>query len=137
MDTQMKCAVILNESLPVGVLANAAAILGMTLGTRFGQLVGEDVKDADGGTHPGIVTVPVPALRADAKTLAAIWEKASADEAVFAVDFTDVAQGFRVYGEYVERMGAASPASLGFLGIGLAGDAKHVNRLTRNLPLLR
>ena len=121
MDTQMKCAVILNESLPVGVLANAAAILGMTLGTRFGQLVGEDVKDADGGTPPGIVTVPVPALRADAKTLAAIWEKASADDAVFAVDFTDVAQGCRVYGEYVERMGAASPASLGFLGIGLAG----------------
>lgn len=137
MDTQMKCAVILNESLPTGVLANAAAILGMTLGKRYGQLIGEDVEDAEGGAHPGIVTVPVPALRADAQTLLSIWEKASADDAVFAVDFTDVAQGCRVYGEYVERMGAVSPESLSFFGIGLAGDARRVNRLTGNLPLLR
>ncbi len=132
-----KCVIILDEALPLGALSNAAAILGATLGKRFPQIVGADVADGTGGVHPGIVNVPVPVLRSNAQELRALRARAAADEALFVVDFTDVAQKCRDYGEYVRRLGDASQAELDYLGIALVGEAKRVNRLTGSLPLLR
>ena len=83
------------------------------------------------------MNVPVPVLRSNAQELRALRARAAADEALFVVDFTDVAQKCRDYGEYVRRLGDASQAELDYLGIALVGEAKRVNRLTGSLPLLR
>lgn len=40
-----KCVLILDAELPLGLLANAAVILGATLGSRIPEVVGEDVYD--------------------------------------------------------------------------------------------
>ena len=38
-----KCVMVIDPELPTGVIANTTAILGMTLGKRFPEQVGNDV----------------------------------------------------------------------------------------------
>ena len=64
-----KCVMIIDPELPTGVIANTTAILGMTLGKRFPEQVGNDVTDASEKTHLGIITVPVPILKGSREML--------------------------------------------------------------------
>ena len=140
METQeRKCVLVLDESLPAGVLANTAAILGITLGRQAPDVVGEDVTDGSGHSHLGIITFPVPVLRAGAEQLRALREKLYETEmaAVTAVDFSDVAQSCRTYEEYRDKAAGAAEETLRYYGLGLCGPKKQINRLTGSLPLLR
>ena len=137
MDGQAKkCVMIIREDLPKGLAANTAALLGITLGKRFPEIVGEDLTDAAGKTHPGISRLPVPILRGSGAALTALWEKLSQPELsqVTAVDFSRLAQGCRDYGEYREKLAAAEDP--GYTGIALFGPKKSINYLSGNLPLL-
>ena len=57
-----KCVLVIDEAMPRGLAANTAAILGITWGRLRPELVGEDVTDAAGAIHPGIIRTPVPVL---------------------------------------------------------------------------
>ena len=72
--TTSKCVMVLDENLPLGLLANTAAILGITLGKHMPEAVGADVLDGSGKAHLGIITFPVPILRGDAEQIRAIRE---------------------------------------------------------------
>ncbi len=130
-----KCVMILDEKLPSGVVANVAAILGVTLGQRRPEVVGRDVVDGDGDTHAGIIQFPIPILRASSEQLRGIRERL--DGSLTAVDFSDLAQGCRTYAEYIAGMAGTSERQLNYLGLALCGDRKRINRLTGSLPLLR
>ena len=54
---------VLDENLPLGLLANTAAILGITLGKHMPEAVGADVLDGSGKAHLGIIMFPVPIIR--------------------------------------------------------------------------
>jgi hypothetical protein len=60
----MKPVIILTDDLPVGLEANFAAVLAMSLGRSCPDLVGHETPAADGSVLPGITTVPVPLLAA-------------------------------------------------------------------------
>lgn len=46
MDLQNeKCVMVIDENLPLGIIANTAAIMGITLGKRMPQVVGADVHE--------------------------------------------------------------------------------------------
>lgn len=132
-----KCVIVVDESLPLGLMANTAAILGITLGARLPGVVGADVRDGGGNGHMGIIEFPVPVLKADEKELArlriALYGSDYADLTV--ADFTDVAQSCKTYDEYIDKMSAAE--ELRYLGIAICGAAKKVNRLTGSMALLR
>jgi len=64
-----KCVMIIDEQLPLGLIANTAAILGITLGKTMPEVVGTDVIDGTGHEHLGIIEFPVPILKGNAKTL--------------------------------------------------------------------
>ena len=129
METQeRKCVLVLDESLPAGVLANTAAILGITLGRQVPEVVGEDVTDGSGHSHLGIITFPVPVLRAGPEQLRRLREK---------LYEPDVAQSCRTYEEFLDKAAGAEEESLRYYGLGLCGPKKQVNRLTGSLPLLR
>lgn len=134
-----KCVLVLDERLPPGLIANTAAILGITLGRHRPETVGETVYDAAGNAHLGIIGFPVPVLRGNAALLKDLREKlyAPAFAGLTAVDFSQLAQGCKTYGEFREKMAAAPADTLRYLGIAICGDKKMVNRLTGNLPLLR
>lgn len=135
--TDMKCVIVIDENLPIGIVANTAAILGVTLGARVPEVVGVDVRDRMERNHMDIIELPVPILKASAKTLdklrLSLYDKEYAD--LTAADFTDVAQSCGTYDEFIDRISSAD--DLRYFGIALYGPKKKVNRLTGNLPLLR
>ena len=133
-----KCVMILDENLPLGLLANTAAILGITLGKHMPEAVGADVFDGSGKAHLGIITFPVPILREDAEQIRSIRETLYGDgyQDVIVADFSDVAQCCKNYGEYMSKAARADESEWRYFGIGLCGPKKLVNRLTGSMPLL-
>lgn len=134
-----KCVMILDESLPLGPIANTAAIMGITLGKQIPEVVGEDVLDRSGNAHLGIIEFPVPVLKGSPETIRAIREKLCQPEfqELTVVDFSDLAQGCRTYDEFVEKMGQVPEETLQYLGVAICGPKKKVNQLTGSMPLLR
>jgi hypothetical protein len=136
---EQKCVMVIDGTLPLGLIANTAAILGTTLGARLPQVVGRDVCDAAGNTHLGINTVPTTVLQAGEELLRTIRAKLYEPEfaEVLAVDFSDVAQRIHVYEDYLTEAEHTTTDAFRYFGIALYGDKKRVNRLTGMLPLLR
>lgn len=58
-----KCVMIIDETLPLGLIANTAAIMGITLGKEMPEVVGPKVYDGTGHEHLGIIKFPVPILK--------------------------------------------------------------------------
>lgn len=134
-----KCVMIIDGNLPAGVAANTAAILGITIGNRFPEAVGRDVADKSGRSHFGIIEFPVPILKGSAELIGEVRQRLYTKEFedVAAVDFSQTAQGCKTYEEYVQKIAETEEESLIYLGIGLFGGKKKINRLTGNLPLFR
>lgn len=139
MQSNLKCVMIIDEKLPLGVIANTAAILGITFGKHFPEAVGADVTDKSGGVHLGIIEFPVPILKGSAELIREIRQKLSTKgfEDVAVVDFSDTAQGCKTYDEFTEKIAETEEENLLYLGIGLFGEKKKINKLTGNLPLLK
>lgn len=134
-----KCVLVIDEELPLGIIANSAAILGMTLGKRMPELVGTDVLDQDGRQHLGIIEIPLPILKASTDTLKELRSKLydTAYSDLLTVDFSDTAQSCKAYEDYVCKMSNASESELSYWGIAICGNKEKVNKLTGSLPLLR
>ena len=134
-----KCVMVIDGRLPPGLIANTAAILGITLGKQLPETVGADVYDATGRAHLGIIEFPVPVLRGSPEAIRAIRERLCQPEfqELTVVDFSDLAQSCRTYGEFIARMADTPEGALGYLGIVICGGRKKVNRLTGSMPLLR
>ena len=50
-----KCVMVIDESLPLGIISNTAAVMGITIGRHFPKAVGMNVIDQPGREHLGIV----------------------------------------------------------------------------------
>ena len=118
-----KCVMVINAELPLGLIANTAGILGVTLGKLAPQIVGEDVVDQSGNSHLGVV------IREQ------LYQPEFSD--LIVVDFSDVAQSCKNYPEYIEKAAAVTEEEITYFGIGIYGPKKRVNKLTGDLPLLR
>ena len=134
-----KCVMILDRTLPTGIIANTAAILGITLGKHLPAVVGSDVKDQSGKDHLGIIEFPVPILQGSPEDIRAIREALYQPgfEDLTAVDFSDLAQQCRTYDEFQRKMAQSSESQLQYLGLAICGPKKKINKLTGSIPLLR
>lgn len=134
----MKCIMIVDPALPLGLIANATAALGLSLGNHISGLIGPDIQDGKGNTHRGITAIPIPILCADRDTLKEIYtESLSLNTELTAIGFTAQAQGCNSYGDYATLMGKSSPDTLSYLAVCVYGPRKIVNRLGGQLKLLR
>lgn len=134
-----KCVIVVDENLPLGIIANTAAILGITMGMKMPDVVGNDVLDLEGNPHMGIIRFPVPILKGNMEILknlrTKLFEPQFAELAV--VDFSDLAQGCKTYDEFTNKMADTSEVKLNYIGIAICGNKKQINKLTGNMPLLR
>lgn len=140
MDLQReKCVMVIDDSLPLGLIANTAAIMGITMGKKIPEVVGVDVADRSGNEHSGIIEFPVPILKSTPDKIKEIREKLYLPEfqELTAVDFSDLAQGCKTYEEFTEKMAENSEDTLRYLGIAVCGPKKKVNKLTGSMALLR
>ena len=135
----MKCVMIIDENLPLGLIANTAAVMGITLGKIKPGIVGADVYDKTGHAHLGIIEFPVPILKGNPALISEIRSKLYQPEfsELTVVDFSDVAQGCKTYDEFIGKMATIDETTLNYMGIGIIGNKKLVNKLVGNLPLLR
>lgn len=138
-DSNVKCVIILDSELPIGIMANTSAILGVTLGKHISDQVGPDVKDATNKLHLGIIKIPIMMLKGDKDSLKELRERLYSPgfDDLFVVDFSDVAQCCNVYSEYASKAVSVPEQEYTYLGIAIFGDKKKVNKLTGSMPLLR
>ncbi|MEI7510778.1 MAG: DUF2000 domain-containing protein [Candidatus Peregrinibacteria bacterium] len=132
-----KCVLILDEELPLGLIANASAVLALTLGKIVDGILGHDIQDKSGENHLGITNTVLPILKSNKENLTLLCEKAKSMEGIVVVDFSDVAQRTKNYEDYAEQLAETNAEDLRYLGIALFGDKKAVNSLAGSLPLLR
>ncbi|MGI6070679.1 MAG: DUF2000 domain-containing protein [Blautia sp.] len=140
MDLQNeKCVMVIDESLPLGIIANTAAVMGITLGRQMPEVVGVDVTDQSGNGHLGITALPVPILKGSTEMIKEIRQKLYQPdfEDVTVVDFSDLAQSCNDYEEFIKKMNHVPEDSLQYFGVGICGPKKKVNKLTGSMPLLR
>lgn len=134
-----KCVMVIDEGLPLGVIANTASILGISIGRLMPEIVGEDVKSGTGETHLGITTLPIPILKGNKELLKTLrgklYEDAFSDVTV--VDFSDAAQCCMHYEDFIDKISKLSANDLNYLGIAICGPKKKVNSLTGSMPLMR
>lgn len=134
-----KCVMVIDEHLPLGIIANTTAIMGITLGKKMPEVVGADVTDKTGKEHLGIIEFPVPILKGNAESIKTIRERLYEPDFsdLTVVDFSDLAQGCKTYDEFTEKMKEVSEIDLNYFGIAICGSKKKVNKLTGSMPLLR
>ncbi|GGL54996.1 DUF2000 domain-containing protein [Sporolactobacillus putidus] len=139
MNQSKKCVMVINHQLPLGLVANAAAILGCTLGKDQGEIVGRIVADGSGTMHRGIVQIPIPILSSTKDGLKELYHtiREQYSEAITLISFNDIAQRSKDYEDYADKMAAASADDLSYLGLCLYGEKKAVNHLTGSLPMLK
>lgn len=130
---------VIDENLPLGIIANTAAIMGITLGKEMPEVVGANITDRSGNEHLGIIEFPVPILKGTPGTIKEIREKLYQPDFqdLTVVDFSDLAQGCKTYDEFIEKMGNITKNELQYFGLAICGPKKKVNKLTGSMPLLR
>lgn len=134
-----KCVMVVDENLPLGIIANTTAILGNTLGSHIPEVVGEDVVDKSNNTHLGVIKIPIPILRGNKELLFELREKLYSSEYsdILVADFSNIAQSCKTYDEFIGKMKNTNSSQLEYYGICLYGDKKKINKLTGSLGLLR
>ena len=139
MNDNLKCVMLVDESLPLGLISNATAVMGITLGKYNPKVVGADIYDKTGRAHLGIIEFPVPILKGNPELIRELRSKLYQPEfsELTVVDFSDVAQNCKTYDEFIDKMAGSEESSLNYMGIAICGSKKLVNKLVGSLPLLR
>jgi hypothetical protein len=139
MDSSKKCVAIIDRDLPIGLIANTAAILGCTLGKQIQEIVGEDVVDQNKHQHLGIINTPLPILAASKDQIKEIYQTANEEyeKDMMLIGFSDLAQRCKSYEDYTKKMAGSLADNLNYLGICLYGNKKEINHLTGSLPTLK
>lgn len=128
-----RCIIVINEDLSPGKASNAAAVVAFTLGQRHARLVGEQLMEANGAVHPGLIPIGIPVLRASTAQLGALRAKAQAHCDV--VDFPRQGQQTTDYQAFRHAVNQAQPGTLEYLAVGLIGPKKRLSKLVGGLTL--
>jgi len=131
-----RCVIVVDQALPPGLAANAAAVLALSIGARFPQLPGQNLVDADGSVHPGLIPMGLPVLSASADRLAGL-RAAALDEGLDVIDFPTAGQQTTDYDAFAGAVASTLGAELTYLGVAVCGPSKPVRKHTGRFPLLR
>jgi hypothetical protein len=131
-----RCVIVVDETLPPGRAANAAAVIALTVGQRHPALVGPALVDASGVVHPGLIPIGIAVLAASQAALAGVREKAIA-AGCDVVDFPVQGQQTTDYSAFRDAVAQVATAGLQYVGVALIGPRKPVSKIVANLGLLK
>lgn len=135
--SQHRCTIIIDNALPAGLAINAASVIGISFGRTIDGLVGPDRQSLDAVNYPGVISAPLPVLRASGEDLRQFLSVADADDEMYVMPFSALAQSCKTYDEYGERLSAVKSDAIALVAIGLAGPKKKVTKMTGDLPLYK
>ena len=133
----MRIVIIVNKSLPPGLIANTTAVLGISLGQMDMNILGPDLLDASQVLHRGITQKNIPVLSSDSPGLKRIYEKAGQAKDITMIDFNTLAQKSRHYDDYQPKLAACPTQDLEFSGLCMLGPDKIINSITGSMGLYR
>jgi hypothetical protein len=131
-----RCVAVVDDALPIGKAANAAAVMALTMGARQSHLVGEPLVDSAGNHHPGLIPIGIPVLGAPAADLASLRDRAN-QAGLEVVDFPAHGQQTNDYAEFRKMVGETAPDQVRYLGVMIYGERKKVSRIVGKYGLLR
>ncbi|WP_122335679.1 DUF2000 domain-containing protein [Pseudomonas coronafaciens] len=132
-----KCVIVVDKALGLGHAANAVSVIGVSMGRSVEGLVGPDMQSSDSVNYPGVIYAPLPILLSSNKSLHELQEKALADDEIFSIPFSALAQSCKTYQEYESRISEADSSSIELVAIGLIGPKKKISKLSGNFPLFK
>lgn len=131
-----RCVIVLDKDLPIGRAANAAAVIAVTIGQRHPALVGEQLTDASGVTHPGLIPIGIAVLAASRDELQGLRRKAL-QAGCDVVDLPAAGQQTINYRAFQEMVAVVEAQDLEYVGIGLIGGKKEIGKIVGRLALLQ
>ncbi len=131
----MKSAIIIDESLPIGLLANAAACITTGLFHHQLQAYGPEIHGTDHTFIP-ITKIPILILKKGKKDFNEIIRRIK-DVDLRCMIFTKEGQSTADYDEYIKRTEGKSLSELHIVGIGIIGDDVQVTKVVGDIPLLK
>ncbi len=135
--TQNKQVIVIDETLPAGIMANSVAALSVSAGKLHPEIVGYPLEDNQGHKRQAITQVAIPVLKG-ASSLNSIREALKAHETeVTVIDITSDTSSTRTYDEYAERIKSTPVHELRYYALLIYGNKKVVNKYTGSLGLLR
>jgi len=135
----MKICIIVNTSLPIGLIANTVAVLSTNVGAEHPEIIGKHILDANDMPHKGITTLVLTILGSDGdglKKIFSLQHDPKFKEVTF-LGFNTIAQSCKTYDEYEEKMKHVTTAELEFSGICVYGQDTLVRKIVGNLPLYK
>lgn len=135
----MKCVMIVDVNLPIGIIANTTAALGISLASEIDALVGKKVIDKDGRIHEGITNIPIPILTLSREEIKKNYDTLleSSDPDIKMIGFNDVAQKSLNYDDYEIKLSTTNKNHINILGVCLYGPKRKINKLTGSLKMLK
>lgn len=130
-----KAAIIIDPSLPIGILSNAVACMSSGLFLNGKDLVGPEIKGDDIVFIP-ITKIPILILKPDNRSFQELLKQAQQKELQY-MAFTKEAQSTTDYNSYKDRVLGKPAESVSLIGLGVVGPTKTVNSLVGSLPMLR
>lgn len=131
----MKSAVIIDETLPIGLLANTAACIATGLFHQQPDAYGPAITGADHTFIP-ITKIPILILKKGKRDFNEILRRISGTD-LRCMIFTKEAQSTADYNEYIQRVSGKNLSDLQIVGIGMIGEDAQVTKVAGDLPLLR
>lgn len=132
-----KCVIIVDASLPAGIIANAAACLGFSLGNVLPDELGPPQIDASGTSHGGLLNIPIPILATDTTRLHSIVDAAYHSDIEHVFDMSEAAQSSKIQAEYAEKIRQIKGADMRYWAVACYGLKSQINKLCGSLPLYR
>jgi hypothetical protein len=130
-----KTVLVLRRDLAAWQIANVAAFLAGGLAAGHGHLGGEPYRDAGGRTYSALIREPVFVFGASLEELRRTHQRALSRELVPAVYIEEM---FKTTNDADNRAAfAAAPVEgLNFVGIGVHGPRKTIDKVINGLRLL-
>jgi len=134
----LRIAVVVAPSLPIGLIANTVATTCIGIGTVVTELGRTLLTDTSGRTVQTSANRPVPVLQASEEAIGALLLRAlPAPERAVVVPFPRFARSLHRFEDYLTEFPRRDLKDEIIEGLGLAGPEKWIRSLTGNLKLLR
>jgi hypothetical protein len=131
-----RCVIVVDEALPAGKAANAAAVIALTVGKIWPELAGRDLIDACGFAHPGLIPIGIAILGAEASELVKIRAKAL-ERTLGVVDFPVQGQQTTDYEAFCAAVSQVGTNQLEYVAVGVYGPRKAVGKVVGKYGLLK